>query len=141
MEGIQTLFSVFVVMFAVLGAISVLAHIYNLNNIKAKTVGQQVYMKAIMKNTITIGVGPAGTGKTYLAVAAAVARYKAWQSEKLGRDINPSKLTEMVMETGVKRVEIRQPAYTVLSDGSRGVVPDLAVIGSTTIINGGVEEE
>ena len=38
--------------------------------IKAKTVGQQNYMKAIMKNTITIGVGPAGTGKTYLAVAA-----------------------------------------------------------------------
>ena len=41
--------------------------------IKAKTVGQQQYMKAIMKNTVTIGVGPAGTGKTYLAVAAAVA--------------------------------------------------------------------
>ena len=39
--------------------------------IKAKTVGQQTYMKAIMKNTVTIGVGPAGTGKTYLAVAAA----------------------------------------------------------------------
>ena len=36
--------------------------------IKAKTVGQQTYMKAIQKNTITIGVGPAGTGKTYLAV-------------------------------------------------------------------------
>ena len=41
--------------------------------IKAKTVGQQKYMKAIVNNTITIGVGPAGTGKTYLAVAAAVA--------------------------------------------------------------------
>ena len=44
--------------------------------IKAKTVGQQHYMKAIMKNTITIGVGPAGTGKTYLAVAAAVAAFR-----------------------------------------------------------------
>ena len=75
------------------------------------------------------------------AVADAVERYKAWQSEKLGRDINPSKLTEMVMETGVKRVEIRKPAYTVLSDGSRGIVPDLAVIGTTAVINGGVEEE
>ena len=41
--------------------------------IKAKTVGQQSYIKAIQNNTITIGVGPAGTGKTYLAVAAAVA--------------------------------------------------------------------
>ena len=44
--------------------------------IKAKTVGQQHYMKAIMKNTVTIGVGPAGTGKTYLAVAAAVAAFR-----------------------------------------------------------------
>lgn len=44
--------------------------------IKAKTVGQQNYMKAILKNTITIGVGPAGTGKTYLAVAAAVAAFR-----------------------------------------------------------------
>ena len=37
--------------------------------VKAKTIGQQNYLKAIEKNTITIGVGPAGTGKTYLAVA------------------------------------------------------------------------
>jgi len=44
--------------------------------IRAKTVGQQKYMKAISKNTITIGVGPAGTGKTYLAVAAAVAAFR-----------------------------------------------------------------
>ncbi|MBP5755260.1 MAG: PhoH family protein, partial [Clostridia bacterium] len=39
--------------------------------IKAKTVGQQKYVDAIKKNTITFGVGPAGTGKTFLAVAAA----------------------------------------------------------------------
>ena len=44
--------------------------------IKAKTLGQQRYMKAIRKNTITIGVGPAGPGKTYLAVAAAVAAFR-----------------------------------------------------------------
>ena len=44
--------------------------------IKAKTVGQQTYMKAIQNNTVTIGVGPAGTGKTYLAVAAAVAAFR-----------------------------------------------------------------
>ena len=49
--------------------------------IKAKTVGQQNYMKAIMKNTITIGVGPAGTGKTYLAVAAAVAAFREQHGE------------------------------------------------------------
>ena len=51
--------------------------------IKAKTVGQQNYMKAIMKNTITIGVGPAGTGKTYLAVAMAVLAYKNKEVEKI----------------------------------------------------------
>ena len=40
--------------------------------IKPKTIGQKEYIKSVLKNTVTIGVGPAGTGKTYLAVAAAV---------------------------------------------------------------------
>jgi len=43
--------------------------------VKAKTIGQQKYVDAIKNNTVTIGVGPAGTGKTYLAVAAAVAAF------------------------------------------------------------------
>ena len=51
--------------------------------IKAKTVGQQTYMKAIQKNTVTIGVGPAGTGKTYLAVAAAVAAFREKQVNRI----------------------------------------------------------
>lgn len=74
-------------------------------------------------------------------VAAAVEDYKTWQSSKLGRDINPSKLTDMMMNTGIKRVDIREPAYTVLNDGSRGKVPEIAVVGSVTIVNGGIEEE
>ena len=61
--------------------------------IKAKTVGQQVYMKAIMKNTVTIGVGPAGTGKTYLAVAAAVAAFRE-------RTVNRIILTRPAVEAG-----------------------------------------
>ena len=61
--------------------------------IKAKTVGQQNYMKAIQKNTITIGVGPAGTGKTYLAVAAAVAAFRE-------RTINRIILTRPAVEAG-----------------------------------------
>ena len=61
--------------------------------IKAKTVGQQRYMKAIQKNTITIGVGPAGTGKTYLAVAAAVAAFRE-------RTINRIILTRPAVEAG-----------------------------------------
>lgn len=50
--------------------------------IKAKTVGQQTYMKAIAQNTVTIGVGPAGTGKTYLAVAAAIVGLIVWSMVK-----------------------------------------------------------
>jgi len=61
--------------------------------IKAKTVGQQSYMKAIQKNTVTIGVGPAGTGKTYLAVAAAVAAFRE-------RTVNRIILTRPAVEAG-----------------------------------------
>ena len=61
--------------------------------IKAKTVGQQQYMKAIAKNTVTIGVGPAGTGKTYLAVAAAVAAFRE-------RTVNRIILTRPAVEAG-----------------------------------------
>lgn len=74
-------------------------------------------------------------------VSAAVEDYKTWQSAKLGRDINPSKLTDMMMSTGIKRVVIREPVYTVLNDGSLGKVPEIAAVGSVTIVNGGVEEE
>ena len=61
--------------------------------IKAKTVGQQEYMKAISKNTITLGVGPAGPGKTYLAVAAAVAAFRE-------RTVNRIILTRPAVEAG-----------------------------------------
>ena len=61
--------------------------------IKAKTVGQQKYMKAIAKNTVTIGVGPAGTGKTYLAVAAAVSAFRE-------RTVNRIILTRPAVEAG-----------------------------------------
>ena len=61
--------------------------------IKAKTVGQQHYMKAIQKNTVTIGVGPAGTGKTYLAVAAAVAAFRE-------KTVNRIILTRPAVEAG-----------------------------------------
>ncbi len=51
--------------------------------IKCKTIGQRAYVSAIKKNTLVFGVGPAGTGKTYLAVAMAVASYKSGESEKI----------------------------------------------------------
>lgn len=51
--------------------------------IRCKTIGQRDYVKAIKKNTIIFGIGPAGTGKTYLAVALAVAAYKNNEVEKI----------------------------------------------------------
>ncbi len=63
--------------------------------IKAKTVGQRQYVNAIKKNTIVIGVGPAGTGKTFLAVAMAV---KALREKKVSRII----LTRPAIEAGEK---------------------------------------
>ena len=51
--------------------------------IKCKTVGQKTYVDAIKKNTVVFGVGPAGTGKTYLAVCMAVAAFKTKQVEKI----------------------------------------------------------
>ena len=51
--------------------------------IKSKTVGQKKYVDLLKKKTITFGIGPAGTGKTYLAVAIAVNAYKEKQVEKI----------------------------------------------------------
>jgi len=51
--------------------------------IKPKTVGQRTYCDNIKDNTITIGVGPAGTGKTYLAVAMAVTAFRAQQVDRI----------------------------------------------------------
>ena len=51
--------------------------------IKPKTVGQKKYVDAIGKNTVIFGVGPAGTGKTYLAVCMASVAYKQKQIEKI----------------------------------------------------------
>ncbi len=63
--------------------------------IKAKTLGQKRYVEAIRDNTITIGVGPAGTGKTYLAVAMAVRAFRA-------HEINRIILTRPAVEAGEK---------------------------------------
>lgn len=61
--------------------------------IKAKTVGQKKYVNAIKKNTVVLGVGPAGTGKTFLAVAMAV---KALRAKEVNRII----LTRPAVEAG-----------------------------------------
>ena len=61
--------------------------------IKPKTLGQKRYVDAIKQNTVTLGIGPAGTGKTYLAVAAAVAAFR-------GGQVNRIILTRPAVEAG-----------------------------------------
>ena len=51
--------------------------------VKAKTIGQKRYVDSVLKNTVTIGVGPAGTGKTYLAIAMAVVAMKNKEIERI----------------------------------------------------------
>ena len=63
--------------------------------IKPKTIGQKRYCSMIAKNTITVGVGPAGTGKTYLAVAMAVTAFR-------GKQVNRIILTRPAVEAGEK---------------------------------------
>lgn len=61
--------------------------------IKPKTIGQKEYIQSVQKNTVTIGVGPAGTGKTYLAVAAAVSAFR-------DKQVNRIILTRPAVEAG-----------------------------------------
>ena len=63
--------------------------------LKAKTLGQKKYVDAMKNNTITFGIGPAGTGKTYLAVAMAVRAFRA-------KEVNRIILTRPAVEAGEK---------------------------------------
>jgi len=63
--------------------------------VKPKTLGQKRYVEAIRQNTITLGAGPAGTGKTYLAVAMAVTAFRA-------KEVNRIILTRPAVEAGEK---------------------------------------
>lgn len=63
--------------------------------VKPKTIGQKSYTRAIEEHTITFGVGPAGTGKTYLAVAKAVTAFRA-------KEVNRIILTRPAVEAGEK---------------------------------------
>lgn len=83
-------------------------------------------------------------------VEAAVQQYISWQNAKIGRDINPSKLNQMVLEAGAKRTVITSPTYTVLRNGfvpdptqadPEDYIPQLAKKGTVTLTNGGYEDE
>lgn len=72
-----------------------ICHTINGKPIKPKTLGQKNYIDAIRKNMIVFGIGPAGTGKTYLAMAMAIAAFK---NEEVSRII----LTRPAIEAGEK---------------------------------------
>lgn len=88
---------------------------------------------------------PLGDGKSSAdlkaAVKAAVDKYTQWQSEKLGRDINPSTLIWLLMQTGIKRVEVTEPVFTALRDGGDGSAPQTAILTGVNIVDGGFEDE
>ncbi|MDE6638973.1 MAG: PhoH family protein [Acetatifactor sp.] len=72
-----------------------ICHTVNGKPIKPKTLGQKAYVDAIRKNMIVFGLGPAGTGKTYLAMAMAITAFK---NDEVGRII----LTRPAIEAGEK---------------------------------------
>ena len=68
---------------------------------------------------------------------AAVEDYIKWQTGKMGRDINPSYLTQLVMAAGVKRVEVRKPTFQVVEETHVARI----VRDTMTVLNGGVEND
>lgn len=92
--------------------------------------------------------GPSNVSVLEAAVKAAAEEFQRWQCEEMGRDINPSKLHQLLMETGIKRVVITEPEFRVLRNGQKigpvekdAGVPQLAKIGTVTLTNGGFEDD
>lgn len=77
----------------------------------------------------------ASTKEIKQAVELAVENYILWQTSKMGRDINPSYFNAMLMESGIKRVEITAPAFTEIPKGS------VAVVKACNMTFGGAEDE
>ena len=69
------------------------------------------------------------------AVELATENYTLWQTSKMGRDINPSYFNAMLMESGIKRVDITTPVFTEIPKGS------VAVLRNCNVTFGGVEDE
>ena len=85
-----------------------------------------------------------GSGKSaaeiQAAVNAAVQEYTLWQGAKLGRDVNPDELRERLYQTGIKRIELREPAFLALRNDERSV-PQVGQAAKITITSGGYEDE
>ena len=68
------------------------------------------------------------------AVRDAVDNFITWQTAKMGRDINPSYLVQMMMEAGAKRVEVREPEFQTVTD------MEVGRLKTKTVLNGGLED-
>ena len=68
-------------------------------------------------------------------IDTAVSLYNTWQTEKIGRDINPSYLIQKVMSAGAKRIEVTSPSFTSL-DGT-----SIAALGTVNVTYGGLEDD
>lgn len=68
-------------------------------------------------------------------VEKAVEKYRRWQSEKMGRDINPDELTHLLKQAGTKRAVIRSPVFTFVENNA------VAVAGNVNVLYGGIEDE
>ncbi|MCM1240434.1 MAG: baseplate J/gp47 family protein [Lachnospiraceae bacterium] len=78
----------------------------------------------------------AATAEIMQNVETAVQNYITWQTERMGRDINPSYLYGLLMQTGIKRAEIREPTFMRLEKKYVAILD-----GEPQMINGGTEDE
>ena len=78
----------------------------------------------------------AATAEIIQNVGTAVQNYIAWQTEKMGRDINPSYFHGLLMQTGIKRAEIREPQFMKLEKKCVAILD-----GEPQTVNGGTEDE
>ena len=69
------------------------------------------------------------------AVTKAIEDFKRYQSERIGRDVNPSMLVSMIVNAGAKRVEIVEPAFISVDDAH------IAILKSSNITYGGLESD
>lgn len=83
----------------------------------------------------TLENSPLSATEAEQAASHAIDEYIMWQSEKMGRDINPGQLNFLLIKAGIKRVEIRQPSFLQIEDIA------VAILGNKNVINGGQENE
>lgn len=113
-----------------------------LNDRTVRPLTDKVIVKAPVTSTYNIDLtyyipssSKAAVSTIQADVTTAVSIYNTWQTERIGRDINPSYLIQKVMEAGAKRVTVASPTFTVLNENT------IAKAGTINIKYGGVEDD